>query len=195
MVFGASFNHIMFIYMWTHISFIFSFNVSIYMCITSKLNWYLYVVAGFDHYHSALTLWVLIWGWNTFWPDQLTLFTSRSGVFILPVYKDAFIPLYSRNRTCERAAWRHLSIESNNSLGLCLKTQYFLFFSLKFRITGLQGGKVPTHSLSVSTYATVRFFSALFLNDRSKLAPSRWSLKRRHIPVCLKHQFPQPRPL
>lgn len=39
MVYGASFNHIMFIYMWTSIySFIFSFIVSIYMCITSKLN-------------------------------------------------------------------------------------------------------------------------------------------------------------
>lgn len=91
MVFGASFNHIMFIYMWTHIySFIFSFNVSIYMCITSKLNWYLYVVAGFDPYHSALTPWVLTWGWNTFWPGQLTLFTSRAGVLS---YQSAKMPL------------------------------------------------------------------------------------------------------
>lgn len=151
------------------------------MCIISELNWYLNVVAGFDHYHSALT--VLNLRLKYVWPGQLALFTSRSGVFILPAYKDAFIPLYSGNPTCERAAWRHLSIESHYSLGLCIKSQYIF---LKFRITGLKVGGALTHSLSVSTYTTVRLFSALFLNDRSKLAPSRWSLKRCHIPACLK---------
>lgn len=45
--------------------------------------------------------------------------------------------------------------------------------------------RASTRSLSVHSYSTVRP-RALFLNDRSKLAPSsRWSLKRRHIPACL----------
>ena len=49
------------------------------MCITSKLNWYLYVVAGFDHYHSALSFFFKSEA-ETLWPGQLTLFTARSGV-------------------------------------------------------------------------------------------------------------------
>lgn len=135
MVFGATFNHIMFIYMWTHIYSFFSFNVSIYMCITSKLNWYLYVVAGFDHLSQCLEF--LICGWNTFlaWSVDFVYLSFRC--FILPVCKDAFIPLNSGNHTCERAAWRHLSSKSQNSLGLCLKTQYIYFFlNSEFRITG-----------------------------------------------------------
>lgn len=109
-------------------SFIFSFNVSIYMCITSKLNWYLYVVAGFDHLSQCLEFFNPRLKHILAWSVDFVYLSFRC--FILPVCKDAFIPLYSGNHTCERAAWRHLSSESQNSLGLCLKeTQYISIFS------------------------------------------------------------------
>lgn len=60
-------------------------------------------------------------------------------MFVLPVCKDAFIPLYSGSRTCERAAWRHSSTASNTSLGLCLKKKKTLKPSvIIFLNSGLQ---------------------------------------------------------
>lgn len=107
------------------------------MCITSKLNWCVFVVAGFDHYRSALTPWVFILRLKQARSVDFVYLSFRC--FIVPVCKDAFIPLFSGDPTCERAAWRHLmSIDDNDSLGLCLKTQYIFFFSYiqDTRITG-----------------------------------------------------------
>lgn len=162
-------------------------------CITSKLNWCVFVVAGFDHYHSALTPWVFILRLKQAQSVDFVYLSFRC--FILPVCKDAFIPWFSGSLTCERAAWRHLSIDDNDILGLCLKNPVCISF-LKIQDTRITGWDSP-HQVPVCVHSchSQVMLVHFFLNDRSKLAPSRWSLIRRHIPACLKHQFPQPRPL
>lgn len=121
-------------------SFIFSFNVSIYMCITSKLNWYLYVVAGFDHLSQCLEFFNPRLKHILAWSVDFVYLSFRC--FILPVCKDAFIPLYSGNRTCERAAWRHLSSESQKQSWTVFKrnpVRIYFFLNSEFRIKGWEG--------------------------------------------------------
>ncbi len=139
MVSGASFNHIMFIYMWTHIFIYFFFLMLAFTCVSLlSLTDNLYVVAGFDHLSQCLDSLSFKSAAET--PSGLVSWLCLPLVqvfLILPVCKDAFIPLHSGSNTCERAAWRHSSIESWNSLGLCLKTQYIYFFlNSGFRIIG-----------------------------------------------------------
>lgn len=87
-------------------------------------------------------------------------------MFILPVCKDAFIFLYSGSPTCERAAWRRSSIDGDHSL----KTQFYLS-PLNFRTPEVVSGAAFTPT--PVCHNTVRYASALFLDSRSKLAPSR----------------------
>lgn len=76
-------------------------------------------------------------------PPHLTLFTSRSGVQAYLSAKMPFNPLFSGDPTCERAAQRHVSIESNTSLGLSKNPLYIIFFLLKFKSQDITGWDSP----------------------------------------------------
>lgn len=123
---GPSFNHIMFIYTWTHIIiYLFLFNVSIY--ITSRLNWNLYVVAGLITVPWLLSECFQIRGWNTFFLACLPLQVFCFVFLLFPSClscKDAFIPHYIQVHQPVRGQLGGIcQLKGCNSLGLCLKNK------------------------------------------------------------------------